>query len=587
MKKINSIIIFFMILALACSTFYVGCKSDDEPSGPSDKAQAYSSQKEPFSRLDISVTDPGNSSYYVVEICLEHNDNRGTPDAEVKVFVTTSRGSFDQNNDVRSIELTTSDYVRDKKDCVTTFLYYYGDDQGLNGIINAQTNYGDGANPFFLLFGDEITPGSQYSITFVNIDNPYPCGNGMDSSVITFYLSKNAVPVNNASVDVSTTMGCLSNSKNIKVITDANGNGTVTLFTDSVFNDMDVTTTFNYTDGTDSETQMLSTNFQGPGWYFDPLTADGQSQPTVTAHLLTCNLNNAPDDQRITFTTTNGSFIYGGQEVTLSTVNGRASVGLTSDEDVYAIVEARYDAKNCDGSIAATIYSSTLGVYINSGATPTPTPEPYNITISTADSQIGGDTRHYTTVTATVYNSSRTVEGLRIKFETDGGGCLNPEFAYTNSYGIATTSMQSGLALTDNKTASVKASFTDEYNISYHSPRAYVGFMAPGFTLKVSPGNYVVSVSGSTMIAAHLSDYDDADVENANITFAIQSNRGSFDPETELKTATLPTDSNGDSFVSLTSDEVGQVTVTISYNPKDCDGSSTESLKKTLNITFN
>ena len=140
MRKLQTFILFMMIAVVMLSIVYIGCKTNDEPTGPSDKAQAYSSQKQPYSYVSIEVTDSGNSIYYIVKVCMKHNYSRGNPSSEMTVSLTTALGSFDQTNVIKKVELTTANYVKNGEDCVTAFLYYSAADLGV-GIISAQTNY--------------------------------------------------------------------------------------------------------------------------------------------------------------------------------------------------------------------------------------------------------------------------------------------------------------------------------------------------------------------------------------------------------------------------------------------------------------
>jgi len=584
MRKFTFIILLLMIVGVSLLIVQIGCKQDDDPAGPSDYAHNYSS--EPYT--DVTLTyqpaqTESNGDDYIVFVNLKHNYNRGAPASEITVTLTTSLGSFDRNEQLWSIKLTSTRYVENGEDTLSTYLYY----TGVTGyaVVNAQTDHGDGAKPIYPPFGDGTT-GSPYKINMIEANPSTICGNGNDSSVITVELTQNDVPLQNASISVATTMGCLSPAS--LIVTDTSGRASVTLRSDSVDSNIRAMLSFTYSSGGTSETLYLFITVEGPGWDLD-LTSDGQLQyPTVTAYLTTCNGGNAPDGERITLTTSQGTFIDGSQEITLSTVGGRASVRLTADENVTTHVEARYDAYNCDGTtLSRSFYDDIFVDIFKAGETPTPTPEPYVINLQIADSEIGGDARHFTAVTATVTNSSRPVNGLSIKFEADNGGCFNPEYVITNSAGMATSTLQSGLALTQDRQTYVTASHTDELDITYSSDRGSVIFEAPGFTLKAAPGQDPVNVGSSTTITAHLSDYDDVALENENIVFTVEGSRGSFSMGEDLTEETKPTDANGDASVLITSNEAGPVTVKVTYNTTDCDGTTGGALAKTLEITFN
>jgi len=264
---------------------------------------------------------------------------------------------------------------------------------------------------------------------------------------------------------------------------------------------------------------------------------------SVTANPTSVNPGGANDTSTITATlSTSGAGTINLQDITFASDKGTLSAATApTDSNGVAIVTL---SSLSGGDIATVTASYTFGA-ITISDTATVQCTEYIITLmANPDKVIPGSP---STLTATLTNyEGNPASNRRVDFYTSEG-ILSDTSVYTNSSGIATTTLT---LINVGDIANVNATFgfaSDNVNVT-----------CINFVLQVSADPESISPGESSEITALLTNYSGTPQSGQIITFT--TNNGTFTETTGI-TATAETDGSGEAVVHLTLNTVGTTAI--------------------------
>ena len=261
------------------------------------------------------------------------------------------------------------------------------------------------------------------------------------------------------------------------------------------------------------------------------IPADGASSSTITATLIDGAGKPVTPGTSVVFTTTLGTFSNKTNTITATTLDDKGTVSV-------ALIAGKTPG-------AATVTATSSGVshvveVVFSGA-----PEVGSIVVSANPTSIPADGKSTSAITALVKTAdNQVVEGASVSFITARGAITSPHITDANGQATATLTSERYVD------TSVQITATCQGKEAY----TFVAFTGVTLTLTAVPESLLVGDKDGSAITAKLTDAAGNPISNTAVTFT--TDKGALTPPSPQIT-----NSAGQAFVTLNSDESGTATV--------------------------